>query len=55
VRRLDASETVTLAPKDWVIAIARGEGEMKFLPRAGATPFGFTNAVWAGDESPLAP
>jgi len=46
VRRLDATVSAALAPGDWVIAIARGDGEMKFLPRAGAKPFGFTNAVW---------
>jgi hypothetical protein len=46
VRRLDASFATTLATGDWVIATASGEQEMKFLARAGAKPFGFTNPVW---------
>lgn len=46
VRRLDARFTTSLAPGDWVIAIARGERPMAFLARPGAKPFGFTNPVW---------
>ncbi|MGD0529296.1 MAG: CehA/McbA family metallohydrolase [Polyangiaceae bacterium] len=45
-RRLDARFTTTLAKGDWVVAIARGDREMKFLARPGAKPFGFTNPVW---------
>ncbi len=47
VRRLDATLDAKLASGDWVIAVAGGEAPMKFLPRDGAKPFGFTNAVWA--------
>ncbi len=47
VRRLDARFATTMAAGDWVIAVASGEGEMKFLARPGAKPFGFTNPVWA--------
>jgi hypothetical protein len=47
VRRLDATFATTLVAGDWVIAVASGEGEMKFLARPGAKPFGFTNPVWA--------
>jgi hypothetical protein len=47
VRRLDATFATTLVAGDWVIAVASGEGEMTFLARPGATPFGFTNPVWA--------
>ncbi len=47
VRRLDATFAATLTAGDWVIAVASGEGEMKFLARPGAKPFGFTNPVWA--------
>jgi hypothetical protein len=46
VRRLDARFTTALASRDWVLAIARGERPMAFLPRAGAKPFAFTNPVW---------
>jgi hypothetical protein len=45
-RRLDARFTTTLARGDWVVAVARGDGEMRFLARPGAKPFGFTNPVW---------
>lgn len=45
-RRLDASLPLTLAPGDWIVAVARGEREMRFLPRSGARPFAFTNPVW---------
>jgi len=45
-RRLDARFTTTLVKGDWVVAVARGEREMKFLARPGAKPFGFTNPVW---------
>jgi hypothetical protein len=44
--RFDATLKEALAPGDWVIAIARGDKEMDFLPRKGAKPFGFTNPVW---------
>lgn len=47
VRRLDATFDAKLASGDWVIAVAEGQAPMKFLARDGATPFGFTNAVWA--------
>ena len=46
VRRLDARFTMALASGDWVLAVARGDRPMTFLPRAGARPFAFTNAVW---------
>jgi hypothetical protein len=46
VRRLDARFTATLDKGDWVVAIARGERPLTFLPRAGARPFAFTNPVW---------
>jgi hypothetical protein len=45
-RRLDARTTAKLAAGDWVLAVARGDGEMKFLARPGAKPFAFTNPVW---------
>lgn len=44
-RRLDAKLPLDLAAGDWVVAIARGEREMRFLPRTGAKPFAFTNPV----------
>jgi hypothetical protein len=47
VRRLDATFDTTLAAGDWVLAVARGSADMKYLPRTGAKPFGFTNPVWA--------
>jgi hypothetical protein len=46
VRRLDAGSKIALASGDWVLAIARGDRPMAFLPRAGAKPFAFTNPVW---------
>ena len=45
VRRLDASLHIALAKGDWLIAVARGERPMAFLPRP-AKPFSFTNPVW---------
>lgn len=45
-RRLDAKLRMDLAAGDWIVAIARGEREMRFLPRTGAKPFAFTNPVW---------
>jgi len=45
-RRLDARFRTTLTKGEWLVAIARGEREMKFLSRPGAKPFGFTNPVW---------
>jgi hypothetical protein len=47
VRRLDATFATTLGPGDWVIAVASGDQAMTFLPRKDATPFAFTNPVWA--------
>jgi hypothetical protein len=35
-RRLDARFTTTLSKGDWLVAIARGDREMKFLARPGA-------------------
>jgi hypothetical protein len=46
VRRLDARVTLPLAKGDWIIAVARGDRPMTFLPRYGAKPFAFTNPVW---------
>jgi hypothetical protein len=46
VRRLDARIAATLGKGDWLVAIARGERPMTFLPRAGAKPLSFTNPVW---------
>jgi hypothetical protein len=46
VRRLDARFRTTLVAGDWVVAVARGERPMTFLPRDGAKPFAFTNPVW---------
>ncbi len=46
VRRLDARLSVALKADDWVLAVARGERPMDFLPRPGAKPFAFTNPVW---------
>jgi hypothetical protein len=46
VRRLDARFRARFVEGDWVLAIARGERPMTFLPRDGAKPFGFTNPVW---------
>jgi hypothetical protein len=46
VRRLDARFRTRFVEGDWVLAIARGERPMTFLPRDGAKPFGFTNPVW---------
>jgi hypothetical protein len=46
VRRLDVRTVTHLAPGDWIVAVARGDKDMTFLPRAGAKPFGFTNPVW---------
>lgn len=45
-RRLDTRLPLDLAKDDWIVAIARGEREMGFLPRKGARPFAFTNPVW---------
>lgn len=45
-RRLDARLPLDLAAGDWIVVVARGEREMRFLPRAGAKPFAFTNPVW---------
>ncbi|HTQ45848.1 MAG TPA: CehA/McbA family metallohydrolase [Polyangiaceae bacterium] len=45
-RRLDAKLPLDLAAGDWIVAVARGEREMRFLPRSGAKPFAFTNPVW---------
>jgi hypothetical protein len=46
VRRLDAKFAVKLVAGDWVIAVARGDRPMTYLPRAGAKPLAFTNPVW---------
>jgi hypothetical protein len=46
VRRLDARMVTRLAQGDWLVAVARGDKDMTFLPRGGAKPFGFTNPVW---------
>jgi hypothetical protein len=46
VRRLDTRFTATLKKGDWLVAIARGERPMTFLPRAGAKPLSFTNPIW---------
>jgi len=46
-RRLDATFTTTMAPGDWIVAVARGDKPMTFLERTGAKPFGFTNPIWA--------
>jgi hypothetical protein len=45
-RRLDVRFETPLAKGDWVIAIARGERAMTFLPRLGAKPLSFTNPVF---------
>jgi hypothetical protein len=45
-RRLDARTTLSLAKGDWLVAVARGDRPMTFLPRWGAKPFAFTNPVW---------
>lgn len=45
-RRFDARVTVPLAKGDWVLAVARGDKPMTFLPRKDARPFAFTNPVW---------
>jgi len=46
VKRLDARLRHSFAKGDWIVAIARGERPMGFLPRPGAKPFAFTNPVW---------
>jgi hypothetical protein len=45
-KRLDARLQHSFAKGDWIVAIARGERPMRFLPRAGAKPLAFTNPVW---------
>jgi hypothetical protein len=45
-RRLDATFRASFKPGDWIIAVARGQKPMDYLPRAGARPLGFTNPVW---------
>jgi hypothetical protein len=47
VRVLDTTFKETLRKGDWIIAIARGNKPMAFLYRSGATPFAFTNPIWA--------
>jgi hypothetical protein len=46
VRRLDVRFIATLGPGDWVVAVARGDRPLTFLPRPGAKPLAFTNPVW---------
>ena len=45
-RRLDGRLPLDLTATDWIVAVARGDREMRFLPRSGAKPFAFTNPVW---------
>jgi hypothetical protein len=45
-RRLDARFHASFKAGDWIIAVARGERPMDYLPRTGARPLGFTNPVW---------